>query len=102
MRERISRPSSSVPNQCADDGVSRRAGKLIEAGSWGAIQGANNAKTRKIATSTTPIAASGLWRALPATRRRNEMAEADMNSAAPTIPQVGTFDSDESFQNRSD
>jgi hypothetical protein len=28
-------------------------------------------------TSTTPVAASGLWRALPATWRRNEMAGVD-------------------------
>src|SRR5580692_988066 len=76
-RERMSRPSSSVPNQGLWDGVSRRAGKLIAAGSCGAIQGANRAKITKIMTNTTPVAASGLWRAFPTTERRNVMAEVD-------------------------
>src|SRR5579864_5994827 len=76
----MSRPSSSVPNQCADEGGPRRAGKLIDAGSRGAIHGANRAKITKTTTNTTPAAASGLWRAFPATRRRNEMAALDMNS----------------------
>src|SRR5580658_9226499 len=79
-RERMSRPSSSVPNQCADDGGSRRAGRLIEAGSCGAIQGANSAKITKTMTSATPAAASGLWRALPASVLRRVMATVDMVS----------------------
>src|ERR1700683_3720595 len=74
MRERMSRPSSSVPNQCACDGVLRRAGKLMAAGSCGAIHGANRAKIKKTITRTSPVAASGLWRAV----RRNEMAVVDM------------------------
>src|SRR5579864_5318100 len=76
----MSRPSSSVPNQCADEGGPRRAGKLIDAGSCGAIHGANSANITKTTTSTTPAAASGLWRAFPATRRPNDMAALDMNS----------------------
>src|SRR5271169_7183080 len=98
-RERMSRPSSSVPNQCADDGESRRAGRWIDAGSCGAIQGANRAKIRKTATNTTPIAANGLWRAFPATLRRNEMAAVDMDSDEPTIFQDGSCGSGESIQN---
>ena len=43
----MSRPSSSVPNQCAADGESRRAGRLMAAGSWWAIQGAKRAKHEK-------------------------------------------------------
>src|SRR5580700_1100543 len=78
MRERMSRPSSSVPNQCAYDGVPRRAGRLMAAGSCGAIQGANRAKITKTITNTIPVAASGLWRAFPAAQRRNEMAAVDM------------------------
>src|ERR1700735_4910399 len=70
MREKMSRPSSSVPNQCARDGASSRAGRLMEAGSCGAIQGAKSAKITKIKTNSTPNAASGLRRAV----RRNEMA----------------------------
>src|SRR6202035_4602478 len=49
----------------------------MKAGSRGAIQGANSAKITKTMTSTTPIAASGLWHAFPTTKRRNEMAAVD-------------------------
>lgn len=49
----------------------------MAAGSCGAIQGANRAKITKMTTNTTPVAASGLWRAFTATERRNEMAEVD-------------------------
>ena len=77
MRERMSRPSSSVPNQCSRDGVSRRAGRLMEAGSCAAIQGANRAKITKMTTNTTPVAASGLWRAFPTIDRRSEMEAVD-------------------------
>src|SRR5215469_17520019 len=72
----MSRPSSSVPNQCGRDGEWSRSGRLIAAGSWGAIHGANTAKITKRMTSTTPAAASGLWRAFPAMRWK-EMAEVD-------------------------
>src|SRR5436190_550527 len=59
-RERTSRPNSSVPNQCADEGGFRREGRSIVAGSWGAIHGANKAKHTKIVTITAPAIASGL------------------------------------------
>src|SRR5580658_7102605 len=49
----------------------------MAAGSCGAIQGAKSAKIRKTVTSTTPVAASGLWRAFTATERRNETAVVD-------------------------
>src|SRR3982074_160327 len=74
IRERMSRPSSSVPNQGAGGGKPRRAGRSIEAGSWGAIQGANTAKITKMVTKTTPVDASGLWLAV----RRIEMAAVDI------------------------
>src|SRR6266852_7930925 len=76
MRERMSRPSSSLPNQCAAEGGSRRVGRLIAAGSWGAIQGAKIANSTKIDPNTTPVAARGLWRAA----RRNEMAAVDIRT----------------------
>src|SRR5260370_35700182 len=98
----MSRPSSSVPNQCADEGGSRRAGRWMEAGSSGAIQGANRAKVTKITTRSTPMAASGLWRAFPATRRRIEMAVVDMDPVVPTKSRVEVYGNDESFQNRND
>src|SRR5216684_6479999 len=77
MRDKMSRPSSSVPKKCACDGVSRRVGRLMEAGSCGAIQGANSAKVTNNTTNTAPVAASGLWRAFTATERRSEMAVVD-------------------------
>src|ERR1700687_5896785 len=70
----------------------------MEAGACGAIQGAKKAKITKTTTSTTPMAASGLWRALTATRRRSEMAAADIDQDATTISQVGTSGNGESFQ----
>src|SRR5208283_4969761 len=73
-RERMSRPSSSVPHQCSAEGDCRRFGKSMCAGSCGAIQGAKIAEKAKMATSTTPTAAKGLWRAT----RGSEMARVDM------------------------
>src|ERR1035438_7960559 len=72
----------------------------MDAGSCGAIQGANSAKMTKIKTRSTPIAANGLWRAFPARLRRNEIAAVDMDSTVTTISQVGFYGSDESTQNR--
>src|SRR5271166_1890847 len=75
-RERMSRPSSSVPHQCCNEGDCRRFGKSMCAGSCGEIQGAKIAANTKMPTSTTPTAASGLWRAM----RGSEMARVDMDS----------------------
>src|SRR5712671_6156484 len=62
-REKMSRPNSSVPNQCAVEGGANRAGKLSAAGSCGASSGANVANTTKMITITAPAAAKGLLRA---------------------------------------
>ena len=72
-RERMSRPSSSVPNQCTVEGEESRVGSSMWAGSCGAIQEAKTAKITKMATNTTPTAANGLWRAA----RGSEMAIVD-------------------------
>src|SRR6266404_9914946 len=77
-RERMSRPSSSVPHQCRAVGLCRRFGKSMCAGSCGAIQGAKIAEKTKMETRTTPMAASGLWRAT----RGSEMARVDMDDLA--------------------
>src|SRR2546422_11320277 len=66
----MSRPSSSVPHQCAEEGAANRVGRSMWAGSCGAIHGANRAEMTKITTNTRPVAARGLWRAV----RRDEMA----------------------------
>src|SRR5437870_2244794 len=73
-RERMSRPNSSVPHQCAEEGAANRAGRSMWAGSRGAIHGANRAKMTKITTNTTPVAARGLWRAVGG----SEMAMVDI------------------------
>src|SRR5690349_12534613 len=73
-REQMSRPSSSVPHQCDELGAWRRVGNSIWAGSCGASHGAKMAPMTKSMTSTTPIAASELWRA----RRGSEMAAVDI------------------------
>src|SRR6266404_5182201 len=62
-REKMSRPNSSVPNQCATEGGANRAGKLSAAGSCGASSGANIANTTKMITITAPAAAKGRLRA---------------------------------------
>src|ERR1700682_6447025 len=62
-RERMSRPSSSVPHQCCVEGACKRFGRSMCAGSCGAIQGAKIAEKTKMDTNTTPTAANGLWRA---------------------------------------
>src|ERR1051326_462818 len=58
----MSRPSSSVPNQCAPLGGCSREGKSMLLGFCGAIHGANSAKTTNTATSTMPMDASTLRR----------------------------------------
>src|SRR5713226_540263 len=75
-RERMSRPSSSVPQRCCDEGGCSRWGRSMWAGSWGAIQGAKRAQRTNTTTDTTPTAANGLWRA----RRGSEMAAVDIGS----------------------
>src|SRR4029077_711645 len=62
----MSRPNSSVPNQCAADGGINREGKLSVAGSWGASSGANIANITKTITITAPAVAKGRLRACSA------------------------------------
>ena len=70
-RERMSRPSSSDPQICSQEGGARRDARLMCAGSAGASQGAKIAQITNNETNTAPIAASGLRRA----RLGSEMAE---------------------------
>jgi hypothetical protein len=58
-RDRISRPNSSVPNQCAAEGELRRCERLIAAGSAGARCGAKIAALTNTNSTTTPKSASG-------------------------------------------
>src|SRR5689334_15937213 len=61
-RERMSRPSSSVPIQWAALGGCSRSGRSMLLGLCGAIHGANRAKITNTATSAMPIEASTLRR----------------------------------------
>src|ERR1700722_1143585 len=55
MRERMSRPSSSVPIQCAGLGAASRDGRFCDVGSAGAIQGAASATITRNKVSASPI-----------------------------------------------
>ena len=57
MRDRMSRPSSSVPNQYIADGALRTARKLALTGSNGAIHGASSATSTKNPTTAAPMTA---------------------------------------------
>src|SRR5262245_61446826 len=70
----MSRPSSSDPQICSNEGGASRVARFICAGSWGASHGAKIAQITKKVTNTAPIAASGLRRA----RRGSEMAPPEM------------------------
>src|SRR5262249_5813296 len=61
-RERMSRPSSSVPIQWAALGGWSRRGRSMLLGLCGAIHGANRAKITNTATSAMPTEASTLRR----------------------------------------
>src|SRR5437764_13455994 len=61
MRENRSRPSWSVPSQCAQLGASVIAAKSLEVGLYGATHSAKIPARPKINTSTRPIAPTG-WR----------------------------------------
>ena len=57
-REKTSRPSSSVPNQCAPDGAARIA-NFCASGFCGAISGAKSAITAHAPMTIRPVSASG-------------------------------------------
>ena len=58
-RENTSRPSSSVPNQCAPDGAAKMV-NFCASGLSGAISGAKIAITAQAAITAIPARASGL------------------------------------------
>src|SRR5690349_13130569 len=68
-RASTSRPISSVPNQCADDGALRIALQLVASGSCGESQGAKIATTRK-----NTITASAITAMRRRSKRRNARA----------------------------
>src|SRR6185295_12477548 len=63
MRERTSRPRSSVPNGCAHVGGLRIWAQSVRSGSLGATHGAPNARIAKSSTTAAPARAGGRRRA---------------------------------------
>src|SRR5215467_12557047 len=58
IRERISRPNSSLPNGCCQEGPSSRSFSFWSAGSYGASHGAKIADTVNATTIVKPTSAS--------------------------------------------
>src|SRR5579859_5356286 len=83
-RERMSRPSSSVPNQWTALGGCSLMGRSSSAGSLGAIHGANRAKKMKMATNTIPAAASRF-------RRPRVVAAVQVVDRAILLPKMPKF-----------
>jgi len=86
-RESVSRPSSSVPAQCAADGPSSRCSRSMAAGLCGASQGAVSPPSTKPASSSTPATASG-WRRtrVPTGRNRLERRKGIGTARIPRHP----------------
>ncbi len=61
-RVATSRPSWSVPNQCAADGDCTADERSCCTGSYGEISGANAASTTNTVMMASPTSAGGWWR----------------------------------------
>src|SRR5271165_1442826 len=57
-RENTSRPTSSVPNQCASEGALRTVAQLCAVGSYGAMTGASKARSANSTMSSSPKTAA--------------------------------------------
>src|SRR5262249_55077580 len=69
MRERMSRPSWSVPSQCAQEGVGwARAARLVAFGGYGAITGASTAAAIQNTMMPAPTSAGLDSRSRPSRR----------------------------------
>src|SRR5579859_1298918 len=79
-RERMSRPSSSVPNQCPALGGCNLEGRSMALGLCGAIHGPKSAKTTKITANTAPAVASALRRPNAAAAFQVVETETDIRS----------------------
>ena len=68
-RLKISRPYSSVPNQCAAPGACKALARFCTTGSWVAIQGAKAATTTSSKATSRPARVIGLRSKWRSTRR---------------------------------
>ena len=81
-RDSRSRPTSSVPNQCAADGALRTADQLVASGSYGATQGASSASSATSTSTTAPNTAVGRASSVRSASRQGP-------SPASTAPPAG-------------
>ncbi|MNH24727.1 hypothetical protein D3C81_2230460 [compost metagenome] len=65
----MSRPYSSVPNQCAAPGACRALARFCTTGSWVAIHGAKVATTISSTATSSPARVMGLRNRWRSTRR---------------------------------
>src|SRR5580765_288134 len=85
MRERTSRPRSSVPNGCAHVGALRIWAQSVLSGSRGAIHGAPNARIAKSSTTAAPARAGGRCRARSQPRASRLILLVDVGVAATRV-----------------
>ena len=91
-RESTSRPFSSVPSGCAQEGGLRMRDQLVSIGSYGATQGARMATSTKASTTTSPNTAS-LWRRKRrAARRAGLSPRSGATGAEVALMQCGASD----------
>src|SRR5437762_6068935 len=92
MRDNRSRPSWSVPSQCAQLGASVIAAKSLEVGLYGATHSAKIPASPKINTSTRPIAPTG-WRRkkVAATPQRPCGVRPRSSTRTGTVAEVGAI-----------
>ena len=79
IRERMSRPSSSVPSRCVLDGCASTALKSVADAEYGATHGARIAARAKIVATTNPAIANGRR---ASRRRRNRLRRARGDSTS--------------------
>src|SRR5450631_2479475 len=90
-REKVSRPSSSVPHQCVAEGPCRRWSRSMAAGLSRASQGANKPQRTNIASKNAPRAARGWPRIQWRVRSEMEDAIAMALSTAYRATEAGGF-----------
>jgi hypothetical protein len=80
MREKVSRPSSSAPRRCSDDGPASGAAKSVSPGEYGAISGAKIAISVNRSASTSPVTAIGRRK-----KRRRIRVRRSIRGAVPSV-----------------
>src|ERR1700741_392584 len=87
-RARISRPRSSVPNQCCAEGALRTSDQLVAMGSKGGAKGANTAITMKAAITASPTTAPLRLNSRRSARRAGLSSSSEITGRAPMTASV--------------